>query len=64
MDLYPAPDPGLSSVTFRSSDLLLITFEGTFASFFKDKKVSKKSQNRRSKSFSPIFAWWWKDSYI
>ena len=34
---------------------------GTFISFFKDKKVIKKSQNSRNQGFLTIFAWWWKD---
>jgi hypothetical protein len=34
----------------------ILLFEGTFTSFFKDKKVKKKSQNSRNQSFLNIFA--------
>jgi hypothetical protein len=34
---------------------LLITFEDAFTSFFKDKKVQKKSQNSRNQGFSYYF---------
>ncbi len=35
--------------------LCLLLFEGTFTSFFKDKKVIKKSQNSRNQGFSYYF---------
>jgi hypothetical protein len=34
----------------------LLLFAGTFTSFFKDKKVNKKSQNSRNQGFVTIFA--------
>jgi hypothetical protein len=34
---------------------MIIPFKGTFTSVFKDKKVIKKSQNRRNQGFSSFF---------
>ncbi len=42
------PDPTFSSLTVKFFCLFL--FEGTFASFFKDKKSKKKSQNSRNRN--------------
>jgi hypothetical protein len=37
---------------FFSKCFCLLRFEGTFTSFFKDKKVKKTSQNSRNQGFS------------
>ncbi len=39
----------------KKKNFLLITFEGTFTSFFKEKKVQKKSQNNNNQGFSYFF---------
>ncbi len=56
-----------SSVTFKTQTkriykvFCLLFFEGTFASFFQDKK--SQSHKRVEQGFFLSFAWWWKDPY-
>jgi hypothetical protein len=50
-------DPAIFVIDFQDEQFFcLLLFEGTFTSFFKDKKVQKKSQNRRDQGFSYLFA--------
>ncbi len=69
MDSDPAPDIFVINLqgfktpnkNFFSKFFCLFLFEGTFTSFFKDKK-SKRIQNTVGiKLFLTIFAWWQKD---
>jgi hypothetical protein len=48
-------DVNKKKVSFNFFCLLLL--EGTFTSFLKDKKVTKKSQNSRNQGFSYYFCW-------
>jgi hypothetical protein len=53
------PDPALFVSDLQDANLKyffgLLLIEGTFISFFKDKKVTKKSQNSRYQGFSNYF---------
>jgi hypothetical protein len=49
--------PVVSSCQVRETKFFcILLFEGTFTSFFKDKKSLKKSQNSRNQGFLSIFA--------
>ncbi len=48
----PAPDPAIFAIDLKEC---LLLFEDTFTSFFKDKKIIKKSQNSRIQGFSYHF---------
>jgi hypothetical protein len=49
------PSRRQQTTKFKIKFFWLLLFEGTFTSFFKDKKVQKKSQNNRNQGFSYLF---------
>jgi hypothetical protein len=60
------PDPAIFLVDLQDANkkliyeekkFLLITFEGTFTSFFKDKKFSRSQKTVGIQCFLTIFAW-------
>jgi hypothetical protein len=63
------PDPAFSSLTFKRQKKInlkkkffcFFLFEGTFTSFFKDKKSKRSHKTVGIKVFLTIFAWWQKD---
>jgi hypothetical protein len=65
MDPDSDPDPAIFVVDLQDANkkltykkvFLLITFEGTFTSFFKDKKSKRSQKTVGIKGFLTIFAW-------
>jgi hypothetical protein len=59
MDPAPAPGPAIFVIDLQDVNkklvFCLLLFEGKFTSFFKDKKVIKKSQNSRNPGFPYYF---------
>jgi hypothetical protein len=55
MDPVPDPDPAIFVIDLQIANKNYLLFEGTFTSFFKDKKVKKKPQNSRNQGFSYYF---------
>jgi hypothetical protein len=56
------PSRRLQKIIFLSSQLLcLFLFEGTFTSFFKDKKSQRNHKTGEFKVFLHFFACWWND---
>jgi hypothetical protein len=60
----PDPDPAIFVIDLQEANKILfflmkffclLLFEGTFTSFFKDKKNQQKSQNSRNQGFSYYF---------
>jgi hypothetical protein len=66
MDPDADPDPAIFVIDLQDAKkkqfffkfFCLLLFEGTFTSFFKEKKVKKKSQSIRNQGFFTIFARW------
>jgi hypothetical protein len=57
MDSDSDPDPAISQTQFKTKKFFcLLLFEGTFTSFFKDKKLNRSHKTVGIKVFLTIFA--------
>ncbi len=59
--IYVIHHQGANKKLIKKKFFCLLLFEGTFASYFEDKKSKRSRKTVGIKVFLPIFAWWQKD---